>query len=765
MTNPKTNLFQQIKTQVNTKVIGLTKQFPALKKLKPKARVPKLEIITPGDRPEIIQLISDRYKIGRNSSKCEIVIETPLISQIHAELVRDSSRKSSAQFSIKDQDSTNGIYKQKKRISSAPLKHNTTISLGPPDLAAAVTLRYLDPPPWYIRTVKYTGIGAIATFGLLVLAILFEIQRVPNLRPLPVSQQGPVEILAGDGTSIGPGEVAKHTELNRLEDFGKYIPQAIIASEDSSFYWNVGVDPIGITRAIITNIRTKELREGASTVAQQLARNLLGSTYVGKEDSPGRKWREMAAAIKLTFTYSKSEILTFYLNRVYLGNGVYGFQDAAKLYFNKSASELDLSESATLAGVLPAPNRINPFQNKKLAIEYRDRVLLRMANTGVISRTESERARRSLLKLNEAAKANLQGTIAPYFYSFVFDQLYAQGEAIAQEGGLIVETYLDLKMQSAMNSSLRQDINEMGSANNFSQGAMITQDSSNGGILAMIGGYDYKASQFNRAAQAKRQPGSTFKLFSYAAALEQGISPYTTFSCEGVNGIAGCQNGGSGNIDMYRGFALSENPIAVRVAEAAGLDNVKKLAKRMGITSELQANTNLVLGGYEVTMLEMIGAYGAIANQGNYLKPQAIKRIIDSRDCQKEEKGDSDSKWQRIPNSLLANKNAPPFCRIIFEAQDIQARSVVSADVANTLMDLMAGSVSYGTGRAAAIPQGTVVGKTGTTDGGRDLWFIGIMPQKNLVTAVWLGNDNGVTGGSSAIAAQVWGNYMQRALR
>ncbi len=771
MTNPKTNLFQQIQTQVNNQVVGLTKQFPALKKLKPKARVPKLEIRTPGDRPEIIQLVSDRYKIGRNSSKCEIVIETPLISQVHAELVQDSSGKEGRHFSIKDQSSTNGIYKQKKRIESTPLKHNTVISLGPPELAAAVTLRYLDPPPWYIRTLRYLGIGAIASFSLLVLAILIEIQRVPSLRPLPVSQQGPVEILAGDGqTSIGPADLAKHTELNRLEDYGKFIPQAVIASEDASFYWNVGVDPIGITRAIFTNLRTKELREGASTVAQQLARNLLGSGYVGKEDSPGRKWREMAAAIKLTFTYSKPEILSFYLNRVYLGNGVYGFQDAAKLYFNKSAADLDLSEAATLAGVLPAPNRINPFRDKKLAIEYRDRVLMRMANVGMISREEAERARRSLLRLNEAAKTNLQGTIAPYFYSYVFDELYAQGEAIAQEGGLIVETYLDLKMQSAMNTSLRQDIDEMGTANNFSEGAMITLDSSNGGILAMIGGYNYKRSQFNRAAQAKRQPGSTFKLFSYGAALEQGISAYTTFSCNGISGISGCQNGGSGNIDMYRGFALSENPIAVRVAQAAGLENVLKLAKRMGITSDLQANTNLVLGGYEVTMLEMIGAYSAIANQGNYLKPHAIKRILDSRDCQKEEKiepsSPSNSRWQRIPNSLLANKNAPSFCRVIFEAtQDLQARPVITASIANTLIDLMAGSVSYGTGRPAAIPQGTVVGKTGTTDGGRDLWFIGIMPQKNLVTAVWLGNDQGVTSGSSAIAAQAWRNYMQRALR
>ncbi|MDX1977124.1 MAG: transglycosylase domain-containing protein, partial [Pseudanabaenaceae cyanobacterium bins.68] len=727
------------------------------------ARVPKLEIRTPGDRPTIVDLVSDRYLIGRNPQKCEIVIETPLVSQVHAELVRDSRQSKLTNFAIKDQNSTNGIYKQRQRIQAAPLKHNSVISLGPPELAAVVSLRYLDPPPWYVRGLKYAGLGGLGLIVLAIGAVILEIQRVPNLRPLPVSEQGPIEILAGDGkTSIGPSDTPKHTELNRLEDFGTYIPMAVIASEDSSFYWNLGIDPVGITRAIVTNVQKRELREGASTITQQLARNLLGSTYVGREDSPGRKWREMVAAIKLTFTYAKPEILGFYLNRVYLGNGVYGFQDAAKLYFNKSAADLDLSEAATLAGILPAPNLINPFRNRKLAIEYRDRVLLRLVNLGKISATEGERARRSVLKLNEAAKANLQGTIAPYFYSHVLDELYGQSEAIAKEGGLIVETYLDLSMQQAMNRTVKAEIAALGSANGFSQAAMISLDSNNGGILAMVGGANYQVSQFNRATQAKRQPGSTFKLFAYGAALAQGIPPTATFSCNGLNGIGNCENGGVGDLDMYRGFALSENAIAVRVAEAAGLPNVIKLAQTMGITADLQANTNLVLGGYEVTMLEMIGAFAAIANQGNYVKPHGIKTILDSRDCQAQPSGEG---WRKVPATVLPRPGAPSFCRVIFDAsQDLSPRPVLSSTVANTLLELMAGTVSYGTGQGAAMPQAQVVGKTGTSDQGRDLWFIGIVPARNLVTSLWLGNDQGVTNSSSAIAVQVWAAYMRQVL-
>ena len=596
---------------------------------------------------------------------------------------------------------------------------------------------------------QYSGIGIGAIAGLVILAIASELSKVPDLKPLPISEQGPVEVLAGDGVKrLDPTEIANHTEYATLAEFGQFLPKAVVASEDTSFYWNIGVDPIGVVRAIVTNVRTRgERLEGASTITQQLARNLLGKTYVGTDDSAGRKWREAAAAIKLNFSYQKEEILRLYLNRAYTGNGVYGFKDAAKLYFNKEASELNLSEAATLVGLLPSPETINPFRNKNLAIEYRDRILNRMAELGMITDKEADQARRSVLILNESAKSKLQGTVAPYYYSYVFEELQELlGDNFAREGNLIVETNLDVAMQQASDRALQEAVARDGGANGFSQGAIVTLNASDGSLLAMTGGVDYKSSQFNRAAQALRQAGSTFKLFSYAAALDRGISPNTTYSCSGFSGIIGCHNGGSGAIDMYRGFALSENVVAVRVAEAAGFENVVKMAKTLGITTKLDASSNMVLGGNEVKILEMAGAYATVVNQGKYIKPHAIKRILDTNDC-------------KVPKDRQT-------CRVVFDASNaLKPRQVIDAGVANIMVDMMRGVVQYGTGRPAAIAQGTAIGKTGTTDEGRDLWFIGAVPKRNLVTAVWLGNDQGVTNGSSAVAAQVWGDYMRQAVR
>jgi membrane peptidoglycan carboxypeptidase len=677
-----------------------------------------------------------------------VVIQTPLVSQVHAQLVRDRSQKKS-QFILQDQNSTNGIYRQKQRLKSVPLRHNMKITLGPPELVDAATIRYLDPPPWYIRTLQYSGIGIGAIAAIIVIAIANELSKVPDLKPLPVSEQGPVEVLAGDGVKrLDPTEIANHTEYATLAEFGQFLPKAVVASEDTSFYWNIGVDPVGVVRAIVTNVRTRgERLEGASTITQQLARNLLGKTYVGTDDSAGRKWREAAAAIKLNFSYQKEEILRLYLNRAYTGNGVYGFKDAAKLYFNKEASELNLSEAATLVGLLPSPETINPFRNKNLAIEYRDRILNRMAELGMITDKEADQARRSVLILNESAKSKLQGTVAPYYYSYVFEELQELlGDNFAREGNLIVETNLDVAMQQASDRALQEAVARDGGANGFSQGAIVTLNASDGSLLAMTGGVDYKSSQFNRAAQALRQAGSTFKLFSYAAALDRGISPNTTYSCSGFSGIIGCHNGGSGAIDMYRGFALSENVVAVRIAEAAGFDNVVKMAKTLGITTKLDASSNMVLGGNEVKILEMAGAYATVVNQGKYIKPHAIKRILDTNDC-------------KVPKDRQT-------CRVVFDASNaLKPRQVIDAGVANIMVDMMRGVVQYGTGRPAAIAQGTAIGKTGTTDEGRDLWFIGAVPKRNLVTAVWLGNDQGVTNGSSAVAAQVWGDYMRQAVR
>ena len=745
---PKSQIFTQMTQQV----------MQGIARLKPNAQVPKVEVKV-GDKgqPALHHLAGgDIFTLGR-SSHCNIILPTGIASQVHAEIIRDQSQKK-IRFILKDKDSTNGTYRGRQRIKSVPLRHNMRLTFGPPELENSAVIRFIDPPPWYIRAAQYSAIGVGSVLTLVIGALLLEVGRVPDVKPLPREKAGPVAVLAGDNkTVLNPDtkETGAPQDLPNLQDFGPYIPNAVIASEDSSFYspFNFGIDPWGITRAVVTNIRSREAREGASTITQQLARNAFGQEkgYVGNQENLGRKWREAAAAIKIRANYSKEEILAMYLNRVYLGRGIYGFENAAKLYFGKSARDLDLSEAATLAGILPSPNTINPFKNKNLAIEYRDRVLDRMAQLGMVTEKDAERARRSVLRLNESARNQLQSDIAPYFYSYVNTELeQLLGERFLREGNLIVETGLDVSMQKAADNTLREAVRRDGATYNFSQGAIVSLDSSDGSILAMTGGVDYKKSQFNRAVQARRQPGSTFKLFSYGAALEQGTSPNATFSCASVGGVAGCHNGASGSANMYVGFALSENAIAIRVAQAAGLDNVARFAEKLGITAKLDRSNNMVLGGNEVSLMEMAGAYATVFNQGIYNKPHAIRRILDSNDC-------------------TNRKDPTNTCRVIFDARkDTPGKPLIDSRIASDLQDLMRGVVTNGTGRAARISQAVVMGKTGTTDQARDLWFIGgaVTSPSTITTAIWLGNDEGVTeNGSGAVAAGVWGNYMRLAVR
>jgi membrane peptidoglycan carboxypeptidase len=520
-----------------------------------------------------------------------------------------------------------------------------------------------------------------------------------------------------------------------------------MASEDSRYYWHFGVDPIGTLRAVVTNVRGGEIREGGSTITQQLARSVFPD-YVGRQDSAARKIREAIVSLKLETVYSKNFLLRMYLNRVYLGSGIYGFEDAAQFYFGKASKDLTLSEAATLVGILPAPNSFNPVTNYKAAVEYRDRVLERMAQQGMVSQEEADRARRSRIEISPKARQELQGSVAPYFYSAVFDELDSLlGGRLAREGNFIVETGLDRKMQAAAERTLRNSVETSGASAGYSQGAVTTIDAKTGEILAMVGGVDYQKSQFNRVTQALRQPGSTFKIFAYTAALEQGISPGASYSCAPLNWggqtFAGC----SGGSDLYTGVAQSLNVVALRVAQDVGLDKVVQTAQRMGVKSTLKAVPGLVLGQSETTPLEMTSAFGVLANEGVRNRPHTIKRIIDSGDCQ--------------------NRQDISTCRVIYQAdQDGENNAqVIQPEVANTMTSLLRGVVQSGTGRNAAIGLGEV-GKTGTTNDNKDLWFIGYVPSQKIVTGVWLGNDdNQPTDGNSGLAAKLWGDYMRQVVR
>lgn len=711
--------------------------------LKKGASVPELWVYDENKtKPEVYPLIGDRYTVGRSSRSCDIVVSNPVVSQVHFSLHRDP--RNSRHFSLKDEHSTNGVYLKRRRLKNLPLRHGDTLSLAPPELASAVKIVYHNPAPWWVQLLRYSLYGTGGLIGLISLWILYEWSKVP-VRPLRTGISGPVVVYARDGqTPLSSIEKSPHRELKTLDEFSPYLPKAVIASEDTRFYWHFGVDPWGIARAVTINLQNNGIRQGASTVTQQLARSLFPE--VGRENTAERKIREMIVALKLEAVYSKDYLLKTYLNRVYLGVGSYGFEDAAQFYFDKSARQLTLAEAATLVAMLPAPNLYNPVSDYDTSIQLRNRVITRMAQLGMISEEEAARARRSRLEISPKAQKALSSTIAPYFYAYVFQELQQLlGKEVAKEGNFIVETGLDPRIQQKAELSLKQAVQNNGSQYRFSQGAMVTLDTRTGEILAMVGGVDYAKSQFNRATQAKRQPGSTFKVFAYTAALEAGISPYKGYSCGSFRWQGQqynpCERSG-GTIDMYHGLAQSENAVALRVAKDVGLNRVTAMAQRLGIKSDLNPVPGLILGQSEVNVLEITGAYGAFAHQGNWNRPHAITRILDGSDCE------DDRKIQT--------------CREIYAfAKDKNAHyQAISPATAQTMTRMLQGVVQQGTGRAASIGYGEG-GKTGTTDRAVDLWFIGFIPQKHLVTGIWLGNDdNSATNGSSGQAAALWGNYM-----
>jgi 1A family penicillin-binding protein len=731
-----TQAVQQIESRVNFKALNL----------KPGTQTAELRVQEANsDEAQVYPLLGDRYTLGR-SSRCDIQIRDAIVSQVHLTLKRN--RKQPRSFIVEDENSTNGIYRGKKRFKSLAIYHGDSFTLGPPELANAIAVTYYNPPPLWMSLVRFSLYGTGSLLGLLVLWIGFEWSKV-DVYPLPRESTRPVVVYARDDeTTINPVARNTHRELKNISDFSKYLPQAVIASEDSRYYWHFGVDPLGILRAVAINLHSSELRQGASTITQQLARSLFPE--VGRQNTAGRKIREMLVAFKLEAIYSKNHILKTYLNRVYLGIGTYGFEDAAQFYFDKSASQLDLSEAATLVAILPAPNLYNPVKDYETAVGLRNRIIDRMVQLGMVDEATADRARRSRIEVSPEARKTLSSSIAPYFYSYVLDELEnLLGSDVASEGNFIIETALDVELQKQAEAALKYSVNEDGSRFGYSQGALVTLDSQTGAIMALVGGVDYNTSQFNRVVQAKRQPGSTFKVFTYASAIERDISPNQEYSCDSVSWkgqiYRGCERS-SGDIDMYRAIEQSENAVALRVAQDIGLNRVMEMAKRLGITSPLTEAPGLVLGQSEVTVLEMTGAYTAFADNGVWHRPHAIERILDGNDCN--------------------DPQDPKTCREIyaFDRETNNHREVLSEQVAERMTKMLRKAVKDGTGKAAYLDEGEA-GKTGTTDKGVDLWFIGYLPKKDLVTGIWLGNDdNSPTNGSSYQAATLWGKYMKSAI-
>ncbi|MDF0553306.1 PBP1A family penicillin-binding protein [Kamptonema sp. UHCC 0994] len=558
-------------------------------------------------------------------------------------------------------------------------------------------------------------------------------QALPDIADMSAfTRDGTLSIKAADGTILLQSGPATREKL-QLREIPEQLIKAFIAIEDRRFYEHRGVDYQGIFRAIASNIMARDLVQGGSTITQQLARIV----FLNQERSFMRKVREALLAQKIERELNKQQVLERYLNLVYLGSGAYGVADAAWVYFSKPVNELTLAEMATLAGLPPAPSEYSPLVNANAAKVRRNIVLQQMLEAKVITEAQERDAIAQPLAVKPSAPKRLQ-VQAPYFSSYIVKELprYVSKDAL-EAGGLTVETSINLEWQKAAEKVMKDAVELDGQAQGFEQAALVSIESRTGEIKAMVGGAKFEKSEFNRATQAQRQPGSTFKGLVYTAAIAAGFSPYDSYE-DGPVIFDGYQpnNYGkrfSGWRSMSDALASSVNVVAVKVLVDVGFDPTIKLAHDMGIKSKLNPTYSLALGASEVNLLELTNAYATLAAQGNYTEAHGILRVINQR-------GD-----------------------VIYTA-NFKPKRVVDKNSAAIITWMLQGVVQGGTGGPAALSDRSVAGKTGTSEQARDLWFIGYIPQ--VVTGIWLGNDdNYPTYGASSTAAYNWREFMSQAVK
>lgn len=640
---------------------------------------------------------------------------------------------------LADKDSVTELIPETANPSENPRKP-TILRLKQPWKHPRLTLEWLlkgvlvsTSTPLYRRQKFWMSVGAIAVVGGISGAYVgwrtLE-SRLPNVNELSsFVRDGTITIKAADGRILQQTGPATREKL-KIDTIPDQVIKAFIAAEDRRFYQHEGIDYQGIFRAVISNLLARDVVQGGSTITQQLARLV----FLNQERTIGRKLREAMMAMKIEEEMPKDEILERYLNLVYLGSGAYGVADAAWVYFSKPVEDLTLSEIATIAGLPPAPSSYSPLVNPQLALKRRNIVLDRMVDADYITEAQAEAAKAQSLALKPSQPKRLY-VEAPYFTSYIKKELpkYIPAEAL-EMGGLIVETSLNPEWQKVAEKVIKDAVELDGSAEGFEQAAIVSIDPNNGEIKAMVGGYDFEDSEFNRVTQAQRQPGSTFKGLVYTAAIAAGFSPYdgyldASFRVDGYQ-PRNFTRKYLGWLSMRDALAYSTNIVAVKVLIDVGFDPTIKLAQAMGIKSKLQPTYSLALGSSEVNLLELTNAYATIAAEGKYTPAHGIRRVIDRR------------------GKTIYNMNSQP-------------KRVVDRDTASIITWMLEGVVNYGSGRAAVIDR-PVAGKTGTSDEARDLWFIGYIPQ--LVTGVWLGNDDSYpTWGGSGTAAYTWREFMVKA--
>ena len=606
-------------------------------------------------------------------------------------------------------------------------------------------------PRHRVRTKKKGPFRSIRVMAALVLVIIAGLmfgyifaayQSLPevgnNMRPAVSSQ-----VFDSQGKLI----TTLHSDQNRLpidiNKVPKNLQNAFIAAEDNRFYDHIGVDPIGILRAVVTNLTNRGIAQGGSTITQQLAKN----AFLSQDQTLKRKIQEAILALELERKYSKKEILEMYMNQIYFGRGAYGIQTAAHTYFGKDVGDLTLAECAMIAGLPKSPNYYSSSVNEATA--RKNVVVGQMEKYGYITPSQAEEAKKSSLDIKQKSTSNTTDETT-YFIDYVTQEIAQKyGDDALYKDGLKIYTTLDTDKQHAAVQAMRHlpETHTDDQGLTQPQGAIISIDPKTGHILAMVGGRGQDS--FNRASMAVRQPGSAFKPFVYMTAMEHDMTPDTIMEDKKVEyggwSPHNADNSYQGRMPLWKALALSVNTVAVQLADKVGPSNVIATAKKLGITTLVEDGSpnddnlaSAALGGLTkgVTPLEMAAAYGAFANKGVYIKPTAIVKILD-----------------RNGNVLEDNSS------------DVQKTQVMSEKTAYEMTSMLEGVIARGTGTAASIGR-PAAGKTGTTDDNHDAWFIGYTP--DIVTAVWVGDDTGsqslgeIYGGT--VPAQIWHDYMASAV-
>jgi penicillin-binding protein 1A len=573
------------------------------------------------------------------------------------------------------------------------------------------------------KTLRGLGLIALPCLAAAVVVAVWALRDTPwkaiadgSLKPVVVLEASDGEQLMSQGPYQGG--------YASLEEFPKSLVDAVISAEDRRFYEHPGIDVKGIARAFFANLRAGTVVEGGSTITQQLVK----IQYLESERTLRRKIQEAAISLWLDHRLGKDEILTRYLNNVYLGAGATGIPAAARIYFGKEPGELVTGESAMLAGIIRAPSQLNPLENPDGARRRTESVLDAMVATGRLDEAEAAKAKRDFAELRPSRPAIRSGS---WFADWVGEE--AREIAGPYRGTIVVRTSLMPRLQALAEQAVAATMEAEGAASNVSQAALVAM-TPDGGVVAMVGGRDYESSEFNRAVDARRQPGSAFKLFTYYAALKAGISPGDLIEDAPIS-VDGWEpenfgGGYSGTVTVAEAFARSLNAATVALAMTVGPGKVIEAARELGIDAGLEPMPSVALGAFEVSLLDLTGAYASVRAGRAPIEPWGIASFH--------------ADGQPRSFSVKASKPAET---------DLAAYQ-------RPMVELLQLVVERGTGRAAAI-DGFAAGKTGTSQNYRDAWFIGFSDL--LVAGVWVGNDdetpmNDVTGGN--LPARIWHDFM-----